>query len=58
MRSLLGALQLFDPTSTGYADWREVVACLVGAAFPLVQQASCADMADQCEVRGVVVMAV
>ena len=50
MRSLLGALQLFDPTSTGYADWREAVACLVGAAFPLVQQASCADMADQCEV--------
>jgi len=52
--ALLGALRLFDPTSTGYADWREVVTCLIGAAFPIVPQASCADVADQCEVRAAV----
>jgi hypothetical protein len=51
-RALLGALRLFDPTETGYADWREVLTCLFAAAFPIVLQASCADVADQCEVCG------
>lgn len=45
------ALRLLDPTHTGYVDWRQMLVCLVGAAFPAVAQATCADLADQCEVR-------
>ncbi len=47
------ALRLLDPTETGHVDWRHVLVCLVGTTFPVVLQATCADMADQAEVRGV-----
>lgn len=49
---LLAALREFDPTHTGYVDWREVMACLVSAAFPVIMSASGADLADQIEVGG------
>ncbi len=48
--ALQGALAALDPVFSGYVDWRELVACLVGTAFPAVLQATCADLADQCEV--------
>ncbi len=51
---LQGALQLLDPTHTGYVEWRQLLASLVAAAFPVIMQATCADMADQNEVRAVV----
>mmetsp|Transcript_35241 Transcript_35241/g.78424 ORF Transcript_35241/g.78424 Transcript_35241/m.78424 type:complete len:1824 (+) Transcript_35241:146-5617(+) len=43
------ALRAYDPMHTGYVDWREVVCSLLAAAFPLIMQSSCADMADQVD---------
>lgn len=48
--SMLGALRLYDPLYSSYLDWRELVAHLVVAAFPLIARADCAEMADQIEV--------
>ncbi|KAL6765964.1 protein associated with central pair microtubule complex [Haematococcus lacustris] len=47
--ALLGAVEQLDPTFSGYADWREMVVCLVAATFPTLMQASCTDVADACE---------
>lgn len=44
---LMACLRQYDPTFSGYVDWRELVTSLVSAAFPIVMAASCADMADQ-----------
>lgn len=53
--ALLGALRAFDPTSTGYVDWREIVCSLAAAAFPSLMQASCAEMGDQVFVSAALV---
>lgn len=47
---MLGALRLYDPVFSTYMDWREFVAHLVVAAFPLVAKADCTEMADQVEI--------
>ncbi|EFJ52136.1 hypothetical protein VOLCADRAFT_103155 [Volvox carteri f. nagariensis] len=48
--SMLGALRLYDPLYSTYLDWREVVAHLVVAAFPLIARADCAEIADQVDI--------
>ncbi|GLC51118.1 hypothetical protein PLESTB_000467700 [Pleodorina starrii] len=48
--SMLGALRLYDPLYSTYLDWRELVAHLVVAAFPLIARADCAEMADQVDI--------
>lgn len=50
MVQMMTAVKAFDETNSGYLDWRELVACLISAAFPIIMNASCADMADQVEV--------
>ncbi|KXZ56759.1 hypothetical protein GPECTOR_1g684 [Gonium pectorale] len=48
--AMLGALRLYDPLFSSYLDWREFVAHLIVAAFPLIAKADCAEMADQIEI--------
>ncbi|KAG2442556.1 hypothetical protein HXX76_002642 [Chlamydomonas incerta] len=48
--SMLGALRLYDPLHSTYLDWREFVAHLVVASFPLIARADCAEMADQIDI--------
>lgn len=48
--NMLGALRLYDPLYSTYLDWREFVSHMVVAAFPLIAQADCAEMADQVDV--------
>jgi hypothetical protein len=51
LTAVQGCLQALDPVLSGYVDWREMVAgCLVGGAFPQVLEATCTDLAEQCEV--------
>lgn len=46
----LSSMRLFDPVHSSYMDWRELLASLVVAAFPLISKADCAEMADQVDV--------
>ncbi|GIL73035.1 hypothetical protein Vretimale_4669 [Volvox reticuliferus] len=48
--NMLGAMRLYDPLYSTYLDWRELVAHLVVAAFPLIARADCAEMADQVDI--------
>ncbi|KAG2448325.1 hypothetical protein HYH02_006909 [Chlamydomonas schloesseri] len=48
--SMLGALRLYDPLHSTYLDWREFVAHLVVASFPLIARADCAELADQIDI--------
>ncbi|MEW5317265.1 MAG: hypothetical protein WDW38_008576 [Sanguina aurantia] len=45
----LSAMRLYDPVHSSYMDWRELLASLVVAAFPLISKADCAEMADQVD---------